>query len=392
MTALLNGFLVGSRDLQLEELLIACAVRVTAMKMDDLATLAQPGASQPDVVILDMREKPALPPAAGMLRRQHPTTGIIIIASALDPALMLEAMRAGITEFLTVPLTPVDLQAALHRVTLERSEDAKGEVYAFVGAKGGVGTTTVAVNVATAVARTAPGSTLLIDLHLAYGDAAVFLGAEPRYSVVDAIENVHRLDKAFLNGLVSQAKSGLALLASSDHASTTLVDAASVRNLIQAASRHYNHVLLDVPRLDVMLDALEATERIVVVANQELATVRAATRLSATLRQRYGRDRLSVVISRFDQESEIGQADVERVLGSPVAHIFPSHYRLALEALNAGRPLVLDNHNKLSASLAGFARRLVGEVEEPVDAPKRQVGLLGRLWTPAMSPAAGKKL
>ena len=244
-------------------------------------------------------------------------------------------------------------------MTAHGAAGSKGEVFAFVGAKGGVGTTTVAVNVATAMAQVEPGSTLLIDLHLAYGDAAVFLGTEPRYSVLDALENVHRLDKAFFSGLVGQSRSGLALLASSDRASTTPVDSASIRSLIEAAARHYAYVLLDVPRIDVMLDALESTSRVIVVANQELATVRAATRLSASLRQRYGRDRLSVVISRFDQQSDIGQSDVERVLGSPVAFTFPSNYRIAIDALNAGRPLVLDNHNKLAASLTGFARGLV---------------------------------
>ena len=64
-------------------------------------------------------------------------------------------------------------------------------------------------------------------------------------------------------------------------------------------------------------------------------------------------------ISRFDQQADIGQSDVERVLGSPVAFTFPSNYRVALDALNSGRPLVLDNHNKLAAALTGFARGLV---------------------------------
>ena len=376
----ITASVVGLRDRQLEELLQACSVLVTPLKSEDLSSLSQPGAMQPDVVFLDVREKNAVPPAIGMLRRQHPATGVVIVAASLEPALMLEAMRAGVTEFLTAPLTLSELQAAISRVTAQGAGGSKGQVFAFVGAKGGVGTTTVAVNVATSLAQLEPGSTLLVDLHLAYGDAAVFLGTEPRYSVLDALENVHRLDKAFFNGLVGQSRSGLALLASSDRASAAPVDSNNVRSLIDAAARHYPRVILDVPRNDVSLDSLESASRIVIVANQELATVRAATRMCASLRQRYGRERLSVVISRFDLESDIGQSDVERVLGSPISYTFPSNYRIALDALNAGRPLVLDNHNKLASSLSGFARGLVEAPEEP--APNKRPsggGLFGRL-------------
>jgi pilus assembly protein CpaE len=374
----LNATLAGSRDRQLEELMQSSGLRVTLSKVEDLASLAQPGVQQPDLVILDMRERPVLPPSIGMLRRQQPTTGVVIVAAALEPALMLEAMRAGVTEFLTAPVTAPELQAAISRVTAVHAPASDGEVFAFLGAKGGVGTTTVATNVATVLSKLAGGSTLLIDLHLAYGDAAVYLGTEPRFSVIDALENVHRLDRAFLSGLVGHAKNGLSLLASSDRASASPVDAASIRGLIEASARHYRYVVLDVPRTDVTLEALEPATRIVIVANQELAAVRAATRLAATLRQRYGKDRLSVVVSRFDEHAEIGPEDVERVLGSPVAHTFPSNYRIALEALNTGRPVVLDNHNKLAAALTGFAHHLARPETEP-SSNRRQTSLLGRL-------------
>jgi pilus assembly protein CpaE len=375
---MLTATLAGSRDRILEELMQTCGLRVTPTRLEDLADLAQPGALQPAIIVLDVRERPILPTAIATLRRQHPETGVIIVAAALEPALMLEAMRAGVTEFLTAPVTAPDLQAAVTRVTAVSAPTAGGEVFAFLGAKGGVGTTTVATNVATTLAQSAAGSTLLIDLHLAYGDAAVFLGTEPRFSVVDALENVHRLDKAFLGGLVGHAKGGLALLASSDRAAAAAVDSTAVRGLIEAASRHYRYVVLDVPRHGVMLEALDPATRIVIIANQELATVRAATRLSATLRQRYGKDRLTVVVSRFDQHAEIGTADVERVLGSPVADTLPSNYRIALEALNTGRPVVLDNHNKLAAALTGFARSLIQTDAEPVS-KRKQPGIFGRL-------------
>ncbi len=237
MATTLTATLAGSRDRQLEELMQTCGLRVTISKVEELATLAQPGASQPALVILDMRDRPSLPPTVGMLRRQHPSTGVVIVAASLEPALMLEAMRAGVTEFLTAPVTAPDLTAAVARVTTSTAPSTSGEVFAFLGAKGGVGTTTVATNVATALAQLASGSTILIDLHLAYGDAAVYLGTEPRFSVIDALENVHRLDKAFLGGLVGHARGGLSLLASSDRASATPVDSTSVRTLIESAAQ-----------------------------------------------------------------------------------------------------------------------------------------------------------
>ncbi|HEY7191921.1 MAG TPA: hypothetical protein VH436_35480, partial [Vicinamibacterales bacterium] len=306
--------IVGARDRQLEEVVEACGLRPTLLRLDELTMLAQPGSAQPAIVLLDVRERPGLPPAAAALRRQHPTTGVVIVASALDPGLMLEAMRAGVTEFVTVPLTASELQAAISRVVSPHGPTTAGQVFAFLGAKGGVGTTTISVNVATALAQLEAGSTLLIDLHLAYGDAAIFLGTEPRYSVLDALENVHRLDRSFLRGLVGQTRGGLAFLGSSDRASSRPVDSATVRALIEAAAKHYRYVILDVPRSDsVMLDVLEPATRIVIVANQELATVRAATRVAATLRQRYGKGRVSLVMSRYDKLASIGEADVERV-------------------------------------------------------------------------------
>ena len=165
-----------------------------------------------------------------------------------------------------------------------------GVAFAFVGAKGGVGTTTVAVNVASALGRIVPGSTLLLDLHMGNGDAAVFLGAEPRFSIVDALENTHRLDEAFFRNLIVKTKAGVDLLASSDRVMTTPLDVRRIRTLLEIAGRHYRYVVLDVSRSDAaVLDALEGVKQIVIVANQELATVRSASRMVTTLRQRTGR-------------------------------------------------------------------------------------------------------
>src|SRR4029079_9260097 len=137
--------------------------------------------------------------------------------------------------------------------------------------------------------------------------AAVFLGAEPRFSVADAMENTHRLDEAFFQSLVVQSKStGVHLLASAARAGGA-VDLRRIATLLQFAATHYRYTFLDVPRSEAaVLDALEGVASIVIVANQELATVRNAGRIAGTLRQRYGKDRVKIAISRFDKQAEIG--------------------------------------------------------------------------------------
>jgi pilus assembly protein CpaE len=377
----LNIALVGSKDRQLEDILRACGMHsAPGAAGADLTKLAEVGAKQPDVLVLDVRGQAHLPAALPVLKRHHPATGVLIVADRLDPALLLEAMRAGVTEIVAAPLVANDVDAAIARLAAQRSVAPTGGLaFAFVGAKGGVGTTTVAVNVASALGRIVPGSTLLLDLHVGTGDAAVFLGAEPRFSIVDALENTHRLDEAFFRNLIVKTKAGVDLLASSDRVTTTPLDVRRIRTLLEIAGRHYRYVVLDVSRSDAaVLDALEGVKQIVIVANQELATVRSASRLVTTLRQRHGKDKLSVVISRSDRHAEIGHEDVERAVGVKVKHSVPSDYRRALDALNKGRPLALDRQHALSTALERLARSLAGlDTPEKPDKAVQRFGLFG---------------
>ena len=370
--------LVGSQDRILEERLRAAGMRPASMATAELATLAHPSSAPPDIVVLDLRAKSEIPPILGSIKRQHPDTGLIIVASTLDPALMLEAMRAGVTECIT-ELDRGDLEAAINRLVDQRATPVAGEVFVFVGAKGGVGTTTAAVNVATILSKI--GSTLLIDLHLAGGDAALFLGADAHFSVIDGLENTHRLDAAFFRGLVTHTKAGPHLLASADRAAQTSVDPPRVRALIDFSAHHYRYTVIDIPRSDAaVLDSIEAAAAIVVVANQELATIRSASRIANTLRQRYGREKVTVVLSRSDRQAEIGLGDLQTAVGSPVKHIFPSDYRLAVSALNRGQPLVLDGKSALGSALEAYARELSGaSAVGDGSASGKGPGLLGRL-------------
>jgi pilus assembly protein CpaE len=341
-----------------------------------MRTFANPSATVPEVLLVDVRERSQLVHDLGALRRTHPGVGIVIVAR-LEPQLMLEAMRAGITECVAEPLERDQLEASIKRVS-SAAPVTRGEVFAFVGAKGGVGTTTLAANVATVLAK-AGHSVLFVDLHVAYGDASVYLGVEPRFSVVDALESMGRLDQSVLKSLVVSSGAKVDLLASASRDPGRPVDLKGIPTLIDLATRLYRYVVIDVPRNGrAVVDPLEKADSIIVVSNHELAALRSASQLAAALRARHGSSRVSVVVSRFDRTSEITSKDIDKAVGESVKHTFPSDYRVALQALNQGRPLVLENHTKLASTIQTFAHSLARLDEDVEEAPTRP-GLFGRL-------------
>lgn len=370
---MIHATLIAPQDRQLEETLRALGLQVSRGTLESVAS------KRTDVVVVDLRGEKGLPPAIAALKRHHPDMGVVVVVSALDPALLLEAMRAGVSEVLPEPLAAEDVRRAIERVTEKRMQAEPGQVFGFVGAKGGVGTTTVAVNVATALGLSSkPARVLLMDLHQMGGDAAIFMGAEPRFSVMDALNNMHRLDETFFRTLVVQTAPNTDLLASSERPVAGVFERERIQRLISFASTVYKQTVIDLPQSDAaVLDVLDELTTIYVVANQELATVKSASRLAATLRDRYGRDKVTLILSRSDRHAEIGREDVERAVGAPVTHMFPSDYRVALQALNKGRPVAFDNHNELSSSFKRFAHSLAGiRIER---SSSRSSGLFGRL-------------
>ena len=336
----------------------------------------------PDVLLVDVRGQAGLPADIGGFKRRHQRTGLVLVAAELVPALMLEAMRAGVSEVVTDPVTPNDLVAAIDRVVGQQSPaETTSEVLAFMGAKGGVGTTTLAVNVAVALASDRTSPVLLVDLHVTgHGDCALLLGAEAKFSVADAIDNVGRLDAAFLRGLVVR-KNGVDLLAAPDRPSIRQPDSAHVRELLERLTAQYRTVVLDIPRSDLgMVDALDQVTSATLVVNQELPTVRRASQVAALLRQRYGKDKVGTVVTRYDARADIGQEDIERVVGLPVWAVLPSDYRRAIAAANAGRPLMTENSSRLASSIKEFARKLSTSKHEEPRKPQKTAGRLAGLF------------
>jgi pilus assembly protein CpaE len=353
----LTVLVLGAGAPQLADLLRPAGLRTMAGPVSEMAALAAAAPAGAIVLAVDVRAHAQLPDLAPA-RKARPDIGTLLVMATLDPGLMLEAMRAGINECVAEPLSTAALEAAIRRVGDRHSAPAKpGRIIALVGAKGGLGTTTLATNIATALAGVQPGGSLLMDLHAGYGDAGLFLGVEPRFSIADALANAHRLDQALFRDLVVRASAGPDLLAAPP-AETASIDTERLRTLVAFASRLYRFVVLDCPRAASVLDALDVATTIILVTSQELTAVRNAGQLMGDLERRCVRSRVMLVITRFDGAADIAPRDIEQTTGRPIQYVLPSDYRRCLDALNKGRPLVLANHNRLAGAVTRLAHDL----------------------------------
>lgn len=343
------------------------------------------GANPPSLVVVDIRHGAKGIDTIERLRGSWPTSSIFAIAATTQSELILQAMRAGANEFLSWPIDDTFNQAV--RRTAERTRPKDGSrnscVLSFFGVKGGAGTTTLAVNCAIEIARTSKKPTLIIDLHQFIGEVALFLGVRPRFTLVDALDNLHRLDAEFLRELVVKHKTGLDILAGGEQADRPAPqDAALFEQLLQTLGRNYDYIVIDAglvtgPCSDA---AVFAADSIYLVANPDIASVRNAHRVVDRLGQLgAGIERIRVLLNRMSDHHEIGPKQIESTLGIGLFSVFPSDYATVSAAMNSGVPLTLSNHSELAAQFATFTRQIVfpNQTSASPDQPRQRAPFMG---------------
>jgi len=280
------------------------------------------------------------------------------------------------------------------RRTAARRETAAGAkpsatTLVFFGAKGGAGTTTTAVNCAVELARLSKRSTVIVDLKPGLGEVALFLGVRPRYSVLDAIDNLHRLDREFLRELVTKHKSGLEILAGSDQFDRPgAADGSPIEELFRLLARQYEYIVVDAGSQisSCATAALYTADTIFLVANPDVPSVRNAQRLLDRVRQLGAcGERVRVLLNRAAEPFPIPPKQIEGALGHPIHHTFPSDYKTVSTALNSGVPLALAGGSDIAAQFDRFTRMILdpnGEVPAPQPAKRKVPGLdrIASLW------------
>jgi pilus assembly protein CpaE len=371
---------------QAERLMRSCPVPINV-----LDEASQRGAVVPDVVLVDIRHDATAGMAAiERVRAGFANAAVFAIATATEPELILQAMRAGANEFFTWPPPQETFYGAIRR-TAARREAVQGArpastTLAFLGAKGGAGTTTVAVNCAVDLARLSKRATVIVDLKRGLGEVALFLGIRPRFTLLDAIDNLHRLDRAFLRELVTKHKSGVDLIAGSEQFDRPGAgDAGALEELFPVLSRHYEYVVVDAgSEINLCSQAgLYAADTLFMVANPDVASVRNAQRLLERVRQLGAcGERVRLLLNRAAEPFPIAPKQIEAAVGHPIHHTFPSDYSIVSTALNSGVPLALSGDSEIARQFDRFTRSIfepgaVTTTPEP-SSPRNLLGL-GRI-------------
>ncbi len=353
----------------------------------------------PDLFVVDIRGDASSGMASiERLRAAHEGVPIFAIAAVAESDLILQAMRAGANEFF--PYNPggvtqasrtmeESFNGAVRRTAARReAAGASGKqpsvTLVFLGAKGGAGTTTVSVNCAVELARLTKRPTIVVDLKPCLGEVALFLGVRPRFTVLDAIENLHRLDKDFLKELVTKHKSGLDILAGSEQFDRPNAhDAGAIEELLRALAKLYDHIVVDAGNTinACAVAALYAAETVFLVTNPDVPSIRNAQRLVDRVRQLgAGSERVKVLLNRASDQHLIAPKQIETALGLGIHHTFSSDYRTVSEALNSGVPLALTNNSEISSQFGSFSRQLVARHEpEEKPVPEKRRAFLGLL-------------
>ncbi len=330
-------------------------------------TAEGPGSRKADLFVIDARQD-AISAMARVesLRAASAGSAVFVVAAEPNPDLILQSMRAGANEFFVFPPPEETFHEALRRTSARRTAAGHGQsatTIVFFGAKGGAGTTTMAVNCAVELARLSGQRTIIVDLKPGLGEVGLFLGVRSRYTIVDALDNMQRFDAEFLRELVAKHKSGLEILAGSDNFERPgSADGAGIEDILRHLRDDYEYVVIDAgSQINSSVTAcLFSADMIGLVANPDVPCIRNAQRLVERIRQMGAApERVRLLLNRAAEPFPIPPAQIEAAVGHPIDHMFPSDYKTVSAALNSGVPLALTGSTPLAAQFDGFTRRIL---------------------------------
>ena len=362
--------ILASRDVGVR-LSVEIDTPLTEIADPDLEELRR---AAPGVIFLDLEENPHVGlKFAEFLIESSPASALIGAGPSASPELLLSSMQAGVSEFLTKPVTPEAVISAMERVwrktgkKVDLTRRAPGQLLAVFGAKGGSGSTTLSTNLAVEIHRLTRKKVLLVDLDLELGETALLLGVEPQFSVVDLMRNFHRVDSGLLASYIERHESGVELLSAPvEPADFEAVSGDRVERIMEFLKKHYDYVIVDAPKTfnPASLAAFRAADEVYLMVTADLPSVRNLTRSLPLLKNLRGRKALDewmrLILNRFDPDSEIPVQEIERTLGMSCYWTLRNDFRHVMASINQGKPVVSEAKSAYAKDIRGLAAAITG--------------------------------
>jgi len=299
-----------------------------------------------------------------LIHASIPDVTIFAVGELSQPANIVSAMRAGAREFLDHAASREAIVEAFTRfsATLSRAQRSasKARVLTFLNAKGGAGATTTAVNTAVAL-QEAHGRVVLVDF-APIGHAALQLNLRPQFSIIDALQNLHRMDGSLLEGLMTPYRNGLHLLAGAQQPHNAAPTASELARLFDLLVSQYNFVVLDCSgRMDATMQMIcDLSNAVLLVAQTDVVSLWSAARIHTFLQEGAGRDRLRIVLNRYKKIPGFTDDDVEKATNCKVLWKVPNNFQVIGPAIDKGSPVAAQNNHEIGRSYQGLAAELAG--------------------------------
>lgn len=349
-----------------------------------------PQGSWPDLLLVEMDGQSSIPTWLENLTQAHPKTPVLLCSHNMEPEFLIRVMQAGIREFLPLPLNQADLEAAVSRVwvAIRRQEapalDKQGNVIVVTGHKGGSGGTTVAVNLAVALAELTSEQIVLVDLGRPFPDVGNFLDLEPTYSILDLARNLSEVDQSFIQRIVQPYGNNLMILHGCvDFREQDSIELEALEKIFAILRGLYKFIIVDLSHWmdDFFLHVVMEAHMVLLLTGLTVPDLRNLKRLWPAFMEWYDRRKIKLVVNRYDRSYGLQLRDVEQMIQQPVFATLPSDYFIMMEALNLGSDLgVVASRSKLWRGIKALAQQVRRELPGGMDQPAVPVAPKKRFW------------
>lgn len=341
-------------------------------------------ATHTDVLVLEVGDNPAKEfETVRSLLKDGVVTHVFLTSAKTTTDILLPALRTGAKQFFQQPLVYKEVQQAFIDIQQEtataegvadvESKKEPGKLISVLGAKGGVGTTTVAVNLAVSLNRLYPEKTVaLVDMNRLIGEVTVFLDLNTEFSWDELVKNINRLDAAYLSKALIKYKPGLYVMpAPNSIESGVQLSSKMMEHVLQTTRNAFDFVIVDTGTQvdDPAFKIFSRSDSIILITILSLPCIINIKRLLGSMRVigRISTNNIKIIANRFEKKSAITLEDTEKLTGHSVFSTLPNDYQKTLEAINAGTPLIdVAKKSPLVRSLNQLAKSLTEDEEQLV--------------------------